>query len=197
MSSSASLTVNSVGVTVSVSPTTVTLGQSTILSWSTTDATSCTGSGAWSGSEATSGTLSVTPTRTGPRLQPELLGDWWLRSQLRQLTNDALLSNSITISPQSTSVKPFEPIIFNVTNPTSGGSYQANLDIGNGTVITVPVIVVSSTELAITAPAGAYSGTGTSLGLSAGTVKIAIGWTSGSADIATQIHSQSDRPTPH
>ena len=180
-SNSASLTVNAVGVTISVSQTTITAGQSATLTWSSTNATSCTASGAWSGHEGTSGSQSVTPMAAGTQTYSlNCTGPEGSGSNSASLIVDALLSNGTTISPQSTSVKPFEPIIFNVTNPTSGGSYQANLDIGNGTVITVPVIAISSSQIAITAPAGAYSGTGASLALSAGTVKIAIGWTSGS-----------------
>jgi hypothetical protein len=66
-SGSAVLTVNSPspGVTISVNPTTVTLGNPATLSWSSTNATSCNASGAWSGTQATSGTLSETPAATG------------------------------------------------------------------------------------------------------------------------------------
>jgi Bacterial Ig-like domain (group 3)/Beta-propeller repeat len=49
-------------VTIAVSPTSITVGQSATLTWSSTNATSCTASGAWSGSEATSGTMSASPT---------------------------------------------------------------------------------------------------------------------------------------
>jgi uncharacterized protein (TIGR03118 family) len=52
-------------VTISVAPTTITLGQSATLTWSTTSASSCTASGGWTGTEATSGTQSVTPTGAG------------------------------------------------------------------------------------------------------------------------------------
>ncbi|MDE2218968.1 MAG: Ig-like domain repeat protein [Gammaproteobacteria bacterium] len=52
-------------VTLSVSPTSITLGQSTTLTWSSTNATSCTASGSWSGTQATSGTSSQTPASTG------------------------------------------------------------------------------------------------------------------------------------
>lgn len=52
-------------VSVSVAPTTVTLGQSATLSWSSTQATSCTASGSWSGAQSTSGSLSVTPGSSG------------------------------------------------------------------------------------------------------------------------------------
>jgi uncharacterized repeat protein (TIGR03803 family) len=53
------------GVTLTASPTSITLGQPTTLTWSSTDETSCTAGGAWSGSESTSGTQIVTPTATG------------------------------------------------------------------------------------------------------------------------------------
>jgi len=43
-------------VALTANPTTVTSGSSSTLSWSSTNATSCTASGAWSGSRATSGT---------------------------------------------------------------------------------------------------------------------------------------------
>ena len=64
---SAALTVNAAAptVTLSINPTSITLGQSATLTWSTTNATSCTASGAWSGARATSGTLIVTPSAAG------------------------------------------------------------------------------------------------------------------------------------
>ncbi len=49
-------------VTISASPTSITSGQSSTLTWSSTDATSCTASNGWSGSQSTSGTQSVSPT---------------------------------------------------------------------------------------------------------------------------------------
>jgi len=52
-------------VALNVSPTAITAGTSATLSWSSSNAKSCTASGAWSGAEATSGTQSVTPTSAG------------------------------------------------------------------------------------------------------------------------------------
>jgi uncharacterized protein (TIGR03118 family) len=49
----------------SVQPTTITAGQSATLTWSTTDASTCSATGGWSGTQATSGTQSVTPTVAG------------------------------------------------------------------------------------------------------------------------------------
>jgi hypothetical protein len=46
-------------VTLTANPTTVDVGNSSTLTWSSTNASSCTASGAWSGSRATSGTAST------------------------------------------------------------------------------------------------------------------------------------------
>lgn len=61
------------GITFSATPTTITLGASTTLNWSTTNATSCTastaspGAGTWAGAKGTSGSATVTPTTTGAK----------------------------------------------------------------------------------------------------------------------------------
>jgi hypothetical protein len=51
-------------LSLTANPTSISSGSSSTLSWSSTNATSCTASGAWSGSKATSGTQSVSPTST-------------------------------------------------------------------------------------------------------------------------------------
>jgi len=43
-------------------PTTITSGQSTVLSWSTTNTTNCTGSGGWSGTQGLNGMWTASPT---------------------------------------------------------------------------------------------------------------------------------------
>jgi hypothetical protein len=55
-------------VTIAVNPTSVTVGASAALSWSSTNATACTASGAWSGGEALSGTANETPAIAGTEL---------------------------------------------------------------------------------------------------------------------------------
>ncbi len=52
-------------VTLSAAPATITLGQSSTLSWSSSTGTTCTASGGWSGTRGVSGTESVTPTAAG------------------------------------------------------------------------------------------------------------------------------------
>lgn len=51
-------------LSLSVEPTTITLGQSALLTW-TTNGTSCTAGGAWSGTKSAGGSEDVTPTETG------------------------------------------------------------------------------------------------------------------------------------
>jgi hypothetical protein len=51
-------------VTIAASPSSIAAGAGSTLRWSSTNATSCTASGSWSGTQAVSGTLTVTPPAT-------------------------------------------------------------------------------------------------------------------------------------
>jgi uncharacterized protein (TIGR03118 family) len=52
-------------VSVTVNPTSITLGQSAVVTWASNSGTNCTASGGWSGALAASGTQTVTPTAAG------------------------------------------------------------------------------------------------------------------------------------
>jgi hypothetical protein len=52
-------------VTLNVSPATIATGSTASLTWSSTNATSCTAGGAWSGAQATTGTTTVTANASG------------------------------------------------------------------------------------------------------------------------------------
>lgn len=52
-------------VSLTANPSSVTAGQPTTLSWTTTNATSCSATGSWSGTKAVNGTQSVAPAQTG------------------------------------------------------------------------------------------------------------------------------------
>ena len=69
VNNSATVTVNAAPAPVptaslAASPSTIDQGQSSTLTWSSNDATSCTASGAWSGAKATSGSQAVSPGTT-------------------------------------------------------------------------------------------------------------------------------------
>jgi hypothetical protein len=61
-------------VTLSASPTSVTSGQTTTLTWSATNATSCTASGAWSGTKAASGTQASGALTASSTFEVECVG---------------------------------------------------------------------------------------------------------------------------
>jgi uncharacterized repeat protein (TIGR03803 family) len=66
-SANATVTVSAVTkptVSISANPTSITAGQSSTLTWSSTNASSCTASGGWSGNRGTSGMATVSPTAT-------------------------------------------------------------------------------------------------------------------------------------
>ena len=52
-------------LTLSASPAAITLGQKTVLTWSSANAIACGASGNWAGNEDTSGSVELTPTATG------------------------------------------------------------------------------------------------------------------------------------
>ena len=52
-------------VSISVAPTSIVLGQSATLTWSSNTGTTCTASGAWSGAQMATGSTAVTPNATG------------------------------------------------------------------------------------------------------------------------------------
>jgi uncharacterized protein (TIGR03118 family) len=52
-------------IDLAVQPTTITVGQSATITWTSGNATSCTASGAWNGAEPTAGNVAVTPTAAG------------------------------------------------------------------------------------------------------------------------------------
>src|SRR6185437_5738497 len=52
-------------IDLAVQPTTITVGQDATMTWSASNATSCSASGAWSGNEPTRGSMVVTPTAAG------------------------------------------------------------------------------------------------------------------------------------
>jgi hypothetical protein len=102
-------------VSLSASPTTVSSGQSSTLTWSSTNATGCTASGAWSGSKATSGSAS-----TGALNQTSTYSMTCTNG-----TSSATASSTVTVSAPS--IPPAPTIYFNP--PTQGYTVGSNITI--------------------------------------------------------------------
>ena len=122
---SATLTVTAAApsVTISLNPTSVTLGQSAALTWSTANATACTASGAWSGTQALNGTQSETPTATGNSTYTlTCTGAGGSANASAALTVNAAApapTDTLTISPTSISVGQSAMLTWSSTNATS------------------------------------------------------------------------------
>ena len=83
-------------------PASINTAQTTVLSWSSANATSCTASGAWSGVKATAGSLTVTPSASGDfTYSLACTGDGGTANASAALSVTAALSNSTAISVDS------------------------------------------------------------------------------------------------
>ncbi|USX28336.1 DUF3443 domain-containing protein [Oxalobacteraceae bacterium OTU3CINTB1] len=85
-----------------LAPANITTAQTSVLSWSSANATGCVASGAWSGARATSGAVTVTPAGAGNfTYSLTCSGDGGAASASAALSVTAALSNSTTISVDS------------------------------------------------------------------------------------------------
>jgi hypothetical protein len=81
-----------------LAPANINTAQTTVLSWSSANATSCTASGAWSGAKATSGSATITPTATGNfTYSLACTGEGGTANASAALSVTAALSNSAAI----------------------------------------------------------------------------------------------------
>jgi len=98
--------------TLTANPATIASGASSTLTWSSTNATSCTASGGWTGTEATSGTTSVSPSSTTTyTLTCTGAGGTAIASAL--LTVGVATPNvTIVVNPSQT--KPISPYIYGI-----------------------------------------------------------------------------------
>jgi uncharacterized protein (TIGR03118 family) len=99
-------------VSLSVAPTSIVLGQSATLTWASSDSSSCTASGAWSGEQAANGTSVQTPAAAG------------------SLTFTLTCSGASTgSSAKSTTLNVTAPTAFTVTNLVADTAGTAALSV--------------------------------------------------------------------
>jgi hypothetical protein len=108
-------------ITISAAPTTITVGQSSTLTWSSTNATSCTASGAWSGAQATSGTVGESPTTAGTSTYTLTCnGAGGSANASAALTvNAAAPTVTVSINPTSITLGKSATLTWSSTNATS------------------------------------------------------------------------------
>ncbi len=128
-------------VSLTASPTTVNSGSASTLSWSSTNATSCTASGTWNGSKAVSGTMSSGNLTADSSYTLSCTGDGGSASASATVTVNAPTpvasnptptptSSTCATSPPTVSSDPLYPLqkVVSFTGPTIPSEWQ---DYGN------------------------------------------------------------------
>lgn len=116
-------------VNISADPTSVATGGTSTLSWSTSDAMSCTASGGWSGARATQGSESVGPISVQTIYTLACTGAGGSRT--RSVTVSLLGAPVVTLSANPTSVSPGSATTLtwsstNATSCTASGSWAGS-----------------------------------------------------------------------
>ena len=127
-------------LTLSANPTSVAMGGSTTLTWSSTDATGCTGSGDWSGSVAASGSTTINNLTSNKTFSAQCTGPGGTSaSQSVTVTVQSVPAATATLSANPTTVNSggSTTLTWSSTNATSctatGGWTGAKATSGNET----------------------------------------------------------------
>jgi len=122
----ASQTVAAPVITLTANPATINSGNSVILNWSTTNATSCTASGGWSGSQPTAGSFTVTPFNT-TIYTLTCAGSGGTATENRTIIVNSTTSSaptlSLTVNPTSLNVGNSSSINWTTTGATSCSAF--------------------------------------------------------------------------
>jgi Subtilase family len=122
--------------TLTLSAASVALGQSATLTWSSIRATSCTASGGWSGVQATSGSVVLTPSAAGAQTYKLTCANAFgttaaASATLTGTSGTAPEKPSLTLAPSSVAVGKSTTIAWDsdgATSCTASGSWSGTLD---------------------------------------------------------------------
>jgi hypothetical protein len=152
-------------VAITVSPSSVLLGQSSTLTWSSSDATACAANGAWSGTQPTLGTLGLTATSAGSvSFGLTCTGPGGERTGLATLQVAAPAAPTVSISstPASLALGGSSTITWSSTNAsscTATGNWTGPRSISGNSAVTPVVTGRSSYGLSCTGPGGTTTST--------------------------------------
>ena len=158
-------------VTIAANPTAITLGQSATLTWATSNATACTASGAWSGSEAVgaSNTQAVTPTVAGANLYTlTCTGPGGSANAAATVTATAPPTPTVTIAANPTAITLGQSATLtwttsNATACTASGAWSGSEGTGESITHSVTPTVAGANlyTLTCTGPGGSANATAT------------------------------------
>jgi uncharacterized protein (TIGR03118 family) len=184
-------------ISISLNPTSVIAGRAATLMWSATTGTSCMASGAWSGSQSSSGTLSVTPTSAGSEVFTLTCGSgiYSSNSASATLTVTAASAAMVTELVSNVAGGSATHVDTNLVNPwgvsipaapstapawvSNNGSQTSTLYDGNG--VPQPTATPLIVNLAASAGGAAFDPTGIVANSSATDFVVSAGGKSGSS----------------
>jgi hypothetical protein len=152
-------------VTLSASPVSVTTGATTALTWSSTNATSCTASGGWTGAKATSGTENSAALTANASFTLTCSGTGGSGSAGASVTVTApvLPTVTLTANPTSVTIGSSTNLTWSSTNATtctaSGGWTGAKAT--SGSEVSATLSANTTFTLACTGPGGAANASAT------------------------------------
>lgn len=163
-------------VSISVSPASVSVGQNAMLSWSSTDVTSCTATGPWSGSKTLSGSETVSSATAGSYAYTlSCTGAGGSASSSAVLTVGSSAQPaptvSISVSPSSITESATATLSWsstNVTSCTSSGSWTGPQALSGSQPVS-PTAGTYAYALSCTGPGGTASNSATLTVLSSST----------------------------
>lgn len=193
-------------VSIAAAPTSVTVGQTAMLTWSSTNATACTASAAWSGGEATSGTLTVTPAlgmNTYTLTCNGVGGSQAASASVTAIATPPAPTVSITVSPTSITLGHSSTLTWSSTNATActaSGNWSGAQTVSGSETLTPQANGTDTYTLTCAGGGGSGAGTATltvtappapTVTLSISPASVALGqgatltWTSSNAQSCT------------
>src|SRR5882672_173175 len=157
---SVSITVNSAapGVTLVATPASISAGGNSTLTWSSSDSTSCTASGGWTGSKATTGTQSVGPLNSTTSYTLSCTGSGGTTQTTATVTVAAVSTPTVSLSanPASVGVNGTSTLTWssaNATSCTASGGWSGSKTT-SGSQPVGPLAVTTNFTLACTGAGG-------------------------------------------
>ncbi|MFY9329811.1 MAG: DUF3443 domain-containing protein [Georgfuchsia sp.] len=170
-------TPNPVIVSIGANPSELVVGESTTLTWSSSNATGCQASGAWSGVVELSGTQLVTPSAAGT-FTYTLTCDGVAKSATVVVTAAASALPTVSLSLEPASVVAGQPstLTWSSTDATScsaSDAWAGNKSSSGSTVVMQAVAGTFTYNLVCIGPGGSATGSVT-LGVTAGASNVAL-----------------------
>ncbi|GAB4345073.1 MAG: hypothetical protein Kow006_01810 [Gammaproteobacteria bacterium] len=166
------------GITLGSAPVSVASGSTTTLTWSTTNAASCTASGAWSGSKTVSGSETVGPVTVDSIYTLQCTGPGGTRSESVTVTVAPQPSINLSANPASINEGGYTTLTWSSSDAEScaaGGAWSGSKP-ASGSETVGPLTADSQFSLTCSGSGGSATAS-TSVTVAQGTRSVLVSWT--------------------